>query len=81
MRLMILRMLTSTSLAAFSTGLVPTGQGNGRPVQPVRASNATAPGLTPTTLTAPQTTPATGDSGAVTPSRILPRGSLLDLAV
>jgi hypothetical protein len=65
-------------MSAFSTGPAQAGAAPTRPVQRVRsiAGQSAQP-------TAPVSsgTPRTGETGAPAPSRILPRGSLLDLSV
>jgi hypothetical protein len=73
----ILRMLSTGSLAAFSTSVAQAGLGQ---IQPARATGG------PTLQTAPQSQSAAPPSAGVplgTPpsGRIPPRGSLLDLSV
>jgi hypothetical protein len=81
MRLMILRMLASTSLAAFSTNLTPAGPSSAGPLQPARAVGGSAAGQAPAILPLPKSAPATAGSDGSSSQRILPRGSLLDIAV
>jgi hypothetical protein len=71
-------MLSPASIAAFSTGPAQAGAAPTRPVQRVRSV-----GGQPAQPTAPVAggTPKTGEAGTAAPSRILPRGSLLDLSV
>ena len=76
---MMLGMLAPGSLAAFSAGVAQAGFGQPRPVHSVRAVSGT-----PEQPSAPATSDRLlppGGSGDATPSRILPRGSLLDLSV
>ncbi len=76
----MLRMLTSTSLAAFSTQ--PDGgriAGSARPEQPARADGRADPRPPPVLAAATQPRPNGG--GTARPSRVLPRGSLVDLAI
>jgi len=77
MHVTILRMLSTGSLAAFSSSVTQAGLG---PVQPARASG----GLT--LKAAPQSQSSApslsgGALGTPSPGRILPRGSVLDLSV
>lgn len=81
MRLMIVRMLTSTSIAAFSTSVSPTGETNTRPIRPVRSSTTVPANTAPTSQVPVQAAPGSGNDAGAPASRILPRGSLLDLAV
>jgi hypothetical protein len=78
MRLMILRMLTSPSLDGFSAVPAPIVPARpmayGRPTQHARAGGAATPGTLPVPVG-----PAGGSSAPPT-SRVLPRGSILDLA-
>jgi hypothetical protein len=70
-------MLSPASLAAFSTGVAQPAFGQPRSVQRVRS---TAP--QPVQPAAPQPSlAAPGRDGDAPPSRLLPRGSLLDLSV
>lgn len=76
---MMVRMLSPTSLAAFSAGAAQAGFGQARGVQGVRAvggqpQQQTAPA-------APGPLPPREVEGGGPPARILPRGSLLDLSV
>ena len=75
------RMLSPTSLPAFSSGPTPAGSLPTRPVQRVRAiaPQAAQESARPSaSLSA--ASPRGGEDGT-TPNRILPRGSLLDLSV
>ncbi len=74
MRWMILRMIATGSLSAFSTA-VPQG--------PAALPAGTAPLRTAKASVAPATTPklSAPAPGAAQPARTLPRGSLLDLSV
>jgi len=76
MRRMILGMIATGSLSAFSTAALhgPAALGGG--MTPVRFPKA------PATPTTPQTAaPAAPQDAAPQPGRALPRGSLLDLSV
>jgi hypothetical protein len=76
MRIMILRMISTNSLSAFSASITQSRAGQPRPVQGVRALGADpqpAPSQQPPRPAA-GTPPAPG-------SNTLPRGSLLDLSV
>ncbi len=82
MRLMMLRMLSSNSLTAFSTSLAQGGinssaVGPGAAISRVRAvgSQAQPQGAPVAKLLSPDA------SSSAPPSRALPRGSLLDLSV
>jgi hypothetical protein len=69
-------MLSIASLAAFSSGAIG-------PLQPtlVRAPGSSAPNASPSpTQAQPPPTLANG-GGSAEPTRLLPRGSLLDLSV
>lgn len=81
MRRIILRMIASGSLAAFSTAtqpLGPTGRAGGAgPIYPARTT-ATAPQQQPQPLTLQ---PQAGGPAPTQNGRPLPRGSLLDLSV
>jgi len=76
---MIIRMLSPSSLAAFSAGIAQSGFGRTQAVQGVRAVGSQQPQST--SPAAPlAAAPTARDSGAV-PNQLLPRGSLLDLSV
>ncbi len=69
---MIHRMLSVASLTAFSSsGISPVHP------TPVRAPGSPPPAGTPP----PQEPPAAKGAGGAEPTRMLPRGSLLDLSV
>ena len=68
----ILRMIASNSLSAFTPGIGPR-----QPVQPVRTTSPAQAGATP----GPASTPRTLEAVPQQPPRPLPRGSLLDLRV
>jgi hypothetical protein len=77
MQLTILHMLSTNSLAAFSSSVTQAGFGQ---VQPARAAGGQ------TLQTAPQTQSSApsssgGAQGTPSPGRIMPRGSVLDLSV
>lgn len=88
---MIFRMLSSSSLAAFSTGLntggtgAPAHPGGAHPIRPVHPARSSIGGsAAPTQGPSPvQAAPSSGapSSGAPQSGRPLPRGSLVDLAV
>jgi hypothetical protein len=73
------RMLSLSSLSAFSSSVAQAALGGANPVQRVRSSEspATQPALV---ARSPATVPA-GAEGAGPANRVLPRGSLLDLSV
>ena len=84
MRRMILRMIATGSLSAFSTAVLPElpsqalrGPGGAGAVQQARAGQAAQPQPTPV---APPAVNEPGKTAAPT-NRALPRGSLLDLSV
>jgi hypothetical protein len=80
MHVMILRMLSSGSLSAFSASVAASSLGQARPVQQVRGASAQPQS---SSASSSQAAPQQG-AGAATgtlPGRILPRGSLLDLSV
>jgi hypothetical protein len=70
---MIGRMLSVASLTAFVSG----GVGPVQPT-PVRVPDSAPPAASPPQLKGP---PAGKGEGATEPTRMLPRGSLLDLSV
>ena len=77
---MILPMLSPTSLAAFSAGIQSL---HPAPVQRTRVPGTGPPGAgaalpPPATQAGP---PRGGGDGTAQPTRLLPRGSLLDLTV
>jgi hypothetical protein len=85
MHLMILGMLSSSSLSAFSAGLGhlhPT-PAQRAPVQPARAPGGAQGGAAgPATHAAPSTgMPSGRGPDTPPPTRLLPRGSLVDLSV
>lgn len=79
MRRMILRMIATGSLSAFSASVLSSGLHG-----PGRLSGAVQPARTPA-LPEPAAAPApsrgTPPAAAPQPGRVLPRGSLLDLSV
>ncbi|MGH7102123.1 MAG: hypothetical protein ACREFJ_06970 [Acetobacteraceae bacterium] len=75
MRRIILHMIATNALAAFS---VPTGSvGAARPIIPARAGDVAKNASAATTRTLPRLPPAPPAGGG----KILPRGSLLDISV
>ena len=87
MRFMILRMLSTNSLAAFSASVAQTGLSPRAGVSPAAGLSSTGP-VTRVRATGmqgqPQATPQKLDpaEGSAPPAgRTLPRGSLLDLSV
>ena len=82
MRLMMIRMLSSNSLTAFSSSLVQGGISPSPIGGPSAISRVRATGLQgqPSMPPAPKLLGPEGASGPP-PSRALPRGSLLDLSV
>ncbi len=77
MRLMILRMISTGSLSAFSASVAQSRLGQTSPIHPARA-------LSPESKPAPlQQLPGlpSGSQAVPTGNRTLPRGSLLDLSV
>jgi len=87
MRFMILRMLSTSSLAAFSTSVAQTGLSSRAGVSPAAGVSNTG-AVTRVRATGmqgqPQATPqklAPADASAPPAGRTLPRGSLLDLSV
>jgi hypothetical protein len=77
MRRIILHMIASNALAAFS--VQPGAIGAARPITPARAESSAASGRTTssTSTTQPLLSAPTAPQGG----KILPRGSLLDLSV
>jgi hypothetical protein len=75
MRWMILSMLFSASLSAFSASVLKAGFGTVQSPQAPRPFNAQPQSAAPSA--APQLPPP----GAPAPSGIMPQGSLLDLSV
>ena len=81
MRLMMLRMLSSNSLTAFSAslaqgGISPPAVGRTPSVSRVRATGLGTQPSAPPAMKLVQP-----DASGASPSRALPRGSLLDLSV
>ncbi|MDA8051904.1 MAG: hypothetical protein M0002_18195 [Rhodospirillales bacterium] len=74
MRRMILHMIATNALAAFSVPAPSVGAA--RPIIPVRAGNGSEAASTAAVATQPRLPPAPPPGG-----KILPRGSLLDLSV
>lgn len=77
MRLIILSMISTNSLAAFSANIATQGVGNAGPISRVRSPGVQAPSQAapPPKLTLPD--PSSGPPSGP----ILPRGSLLNLSV
>ncbi|MDB5371868.1 MAG: hypothetical protein JWP04_510 [Belnapia sp.] len=73
LRGMIIRMISTNALAAFTTQVAPT-----RPAQPVRG---VSPGVGANAAGDAQPAQRTLDAVPAAPARPLPRGSLLDLRV
>jgi hypothetical protein len=87
MRFMILRMLSTNSLAAFSASVAQTGLSPRPAVSPAGGASNTGPvtrvratGMQGQPQAAPQKL-APGEGSAPPAGRALPRGSLLDLSV
>jgi len=87
MRFMILRMLSTNSLAAFSASVAQTGLSSRAGISPAGGASNTGP-VTRVRATGmqgqPQATPqklAPADGSVPPAGRTLPRGSLLDLSV
>jgi hypothetical protein len=78
MRLTILRMLSTSSLSAFSNSNAVSSANRSSPVRPVR-SLSEQPQAGGAQSTAPNKT--LGTLPSVQPGRVMPRGSLLDLSV
>jgi hypothetical protein len=76
MRRMILRMIATGSLSAFSAAALHGPGRLGGAVQPART-----PALPEPAAAAPSPSRGTPSSAAPQPGRALPRGSLLDLSV
>ncbi len=77
MRFIILSMLSTNSLAAFSANVTAPGSLDAPPVSRVRATGVQAqPQASPL-----QKAPSTDTLSMPTPGRPMPRGSLLDLSV
>ncbi len=72
MRWMILSMLSSASLSAFSASVLKAGFGT---VQP------SSPTLRPFSAQPQSAAPSAPPQGAPAPGGVMPRGSLLDLSV
>jgi hypothetical protein len=70
-------MISTDSLAGFTASVPPVGIGR---IQPARVVGGQPPPVAPTSRP-PATAAPSGTSGNVSPDRILPRGSLLDLSV
>ena len=73
------RMLSLSSLSAFSSSVAQAALGGANPVQRVRSTDA--PATQPALSARSSATAPVGGEGAGTPNRVLPRGSLLDLSV
>jgi hypothetical protein len=84
MRRMILRMIATGSLSAFSASALQSVQGvrapSATPIQPVRAQSPSA-STSQQTLTQPLGQSAAPRPGTGVSDRPAPRGSLLDLSV
>jgi len=79
MRLTIVRMISSSSLAVFSQSSAIASAARPSAVRPVRSLTTGEP-ASPASVQA-QPGKAAGSLPGVVPGRIMPRGSLLDLSV
>ncbi len=80
MRLIILSMLSSSSLSAFSAAINPSPVSQTPRPRPVRSVGNEAQ-ASPAVATSGTTGGAAGGIPKVAPGQILPRGSLLNLSV
>ncbi len=86
MRFMILRMLSTNSLAAFSASVAQTSLSSRPAMSPAAGASGTGP-VTRVRATGMQGQPQPAPQklapaeGSAPPGRTLPRGSLLDLSV
>jgi hypothetical protein len=77
MRLIIFRMLSSTSLSAFSASVAPGRVDGPAAIRPIRDLTGSSRASSAAASTAPSAKPGITPQ----PGQILPRGSLLNLSV